>query len=660
MAQVSQLPHGMVYNREPIWKDETMKNNVFETPLQQVMYLDKYARWNHTLNRREDWDETVVRVMDFLLAKIRSHFNEDVPKEVTEAFFEFSRAFYSLEVLPSMRILQMAGEPLERCNVGAYNCAFLPIDSPEALAELLYILMQGTGVGFSVEHSHVIKWPVVIPPQEDAKPITFKIADTTESWCDALKYGINTWLAGGDVEFDYSAIRPYGARLKTKGGKASGPAPLRHLLEFTKKTIQSRAGKYLRSIDLHDIACYCGQIVQVGGVRRAALISLSDITDENMREAKKGKFWNKHPQRMMANNSAVYTSHKDLIFHFFDEFQALQRSGTGERGIFNRGGFIPPARRSLKDIPFGMNPCGEIILRPRQFCNLSIAVCRASDTYSTLRKKVYLATFIGVVQSLLTDFKYLSSDWKKNCEEERLLGVDITGQYDNINIFMEGENLRDLRDHAVFTAEKFAKLFKINMPAAVTCVKPSGNSAQLLNCSSGVHPRYAPYYIRRIRIGAGTTMAKFLISSGVPYNPETGSDPEHPRVLVFDFPIASPGHGPTREDVGLLEQLEYWLNIKKHYTEHNPSCTIYVKPDEWTTLYKWLCDHFDHVTGLSFLPYDGGHYPLMPYEEISKEKYAELMSKFPKLDFEEFYRMDKKDETEFQKEFACTGDKCEF
>ena len=766
------------------------------------------------------------------------------------------------------------------------NCAYLPLESPKDFADLLYILMQGTGVGFSVEDVYVKNWPKVSAPRPVPR-LVVEIADTTESWCDAVEFAIMGALDGRDVEFDYSAIRPFGAPLKTKGGKASGPAPLRRLLEFIKKTIRNREGKQLRAIDLHDIACYCGQIVQVGGVRRAALISISDPQDEEMKKAKNGKFWTHHPQRMMANNTVAFDTEEEFHQYFEEEFTNLKESGTGERGLFfrfaldeqlpvrrdghHRFGLNPcvtgdtiiatvagprtfkqladdgrdvlvhawhpttkvPVIRWMRrphmtrqntallevefdsglkvrctpdhsfysfrgkkvqakdltvgasvrawsmsqhrdgqlrvhgwdasanranhqwvhrmlwemahgEIPEGMvlhhkdgdptnnvldnleltdpithnrihyperlaagfdghapnhkvvaireagtgdvyngcvddahsyiilDPeavsglmsgivsanCGEIILRPRQFCNLSIAVCRETDTIQTLLAKVKAATLFGLIQSTMTHFTYIDERWERNCRDEHLLGVDITGQFDNIQLFTPA-NMSRLQEAVNKTVEQWSTVLQIPMSAATTCVKPSGNSAQLLNTSSGVHPRYAPYYIRTIRIGAGTTMAKFLIKSGVPHAPEIGQDPNKPSVWVFSFPIAAPKGNPTRHDVRALDQLEHWKLLKTFYTEHNPSCTIYVKPEEWDSVERWLQDNREIVGGLSFLPFDGGEYELAPYKEISKNDYEEATMNFPKLNFEEFLKMDKKDETTVTRDYQCLGDKCE-
>lgn len=632
--------------------------NPFVTPIQELQFYDKYSRWSEKDGRRETWPETVKRVITF--------FQEELTRRKlslpTETWCELENAMLALESMPSMRIVQMAGPTLRRCNVGAYNCAYLPMDSWQAFSELLYILMQGTGAGFSVEVDHVDSLPR-IKRQHGQPGEKYTVPDTTEGWCNALLKGLNLWSNGYDIDFNFSKIRPQGAVLKTKGGRASGPEPLRQLLLFTRDKILSAQGRRLNPIEAHDIACFCGQIVQVGGVRRAALISLSDLDDRDMRDAKQGQFWLHNVQRSMANNSAVYHDRPRSAV-FMEEWLALLRSGTGERGIFNRGGLktqLPKRRKKVAD--FGVNPCGEIILRPRQFCNLSIAVARANDTSESLARKVRLAAIFGTMQSLLTDFRYLSEDWSKNCEEERLLGVDITGQMDcpllrpdNID---RAPLLDRLKNVAIETNQEYASLFSINPSAAVTCVKPSGNSAQLFNCSSGLHPRYASFYIRRIRIGAYTPIAQLLKDAGVPYFPEVGQSVQSATVLVFEFPVAAPDGAPTRHDLSAIGQLENWMDLKQWFCEHNPSQTVYVSDEEWPAVGAWVYDRFDGIGGLSFLPRDGGTYELAPYEEITKEQFDKRTKAMPVIDFAKLSDYEKEDMTEVNREFACVGDRCE-
>jgi ribonucleoside-diphosphate reductase alpha chain len=639
----------------------------FVTPIQALQFADKYARWNPQERRRETWEEAVKRVMNFFFEGTKGAGQEGWNSPLTfDEWDELWKGMLNMEALPSMRILQMAGPALERCNVGAYNCAYLPIDSFQSFGDLLYILMQGTGCGFSVEASYVDKLPR-IKKQGRGPWAQHIIPDTTEGWCNALVYGLGVWSRGGDVEFDYSLIRPQGAVLKTKGGRASGPDPLRQLLGFARARTLAKQGGRLTTLDCHDIACYCGQIVQVGGVRRAAEISLSDFDDRDMREAKSGQFWESNPQRAMANNSVVYEEPPSAV-EFMEEWLSLAKSGTGERGIFNRQGMVATSPKRRKGVDFGTNPCGEIALRPRQFCNLSIAVARPGDSWEDLKRKVRLAAIFGTLQSTLTTFKYLDERWKANCEDERLLGVDITGQMDceilrplnddPIEMAREWE-LEGLRETVVATNREYAGRLGVGPSAATTCVKPSGNSAQLFNCSSGLHPRYAAYYIRRLRIGAYTPVAKLLIASGVPFEPEVGQTRETASVLVFEYPVASPPGALTRHDLSALQQLENWLAWKRHYTEHNPSVTIYVEPDEWPQVGAWVWTHFNEIGGLSFLPKDGGIYALAPYEEITKEEYERRMGAFPDVDFGRLSAFEIEDSTEVNREFACTGDKCE-
>ena len=633
--------------------------NPFVTPTQELQFYDKYARWSPEKMRRETWEETGDRVFDFFW---RNTPLSSLPTAGANLRNELRDAMLQLDALPSMRIMQMAGPALERCNVGAYNCAYTPIDEIFAFSELLYVLMQGTGCGFSVETEYVEHFPRV-KKQKHARPDRYVVDDTTEGWCEALRLGLEHWFDGHDVDFDFSAIRPQGAVLKTKGGRASGPDPLKQLLAFARKRVLSRQGAELSSLDLHDIACMCGSIVQVGGVRRAAEISLSDLDDEDMRYAKFGSFGQDHPERYMANNSAVYRT-KPSMRKFMEEWTALAMSGSGERGIFNRRGIQSQIPKRRKKAKFGINPCGEIVLRPRQFCNLSIAVARVDDTPETLEAKVRIAAIFGTLQSTLTKFNYIKSDWKNNCEDERLLGVDITGQMD-CPLLRPGapgrtELLTRLKRTAVRANQEWSEIFGINPSAAVTCVKPSGNSAQFLNCSSGIHPRYAKFYIRRFQIGAYTPTGKLLKSAGVPYQVPHNENPDNPSVLVFEFPMKSPEGAITRHDMNAIEQLDNWLDWKRYYTEHNPSATIYVDgEEEWLKAGAWVYGHWDYVGGIAFLPKDGGNYLLPVYEEIDEQRYTELAAAMPKIDFSKLSDFEREDMTEINREFACLAGVCE-
>jgi ribonucleoside-triphosphate reductase len=635
----------------------------FVTPIQELQFVDKYARWNPTAKRRETWDEAVDRVIDFFIAEC----DPTMEKLGAEEWITLRNSMLEMRAMPSMRIVQMAGPALARCQVGAYNCAYLPIDCFQSFGELLYILMQGTGCGFSVERSYIDQLPPV-EGQHNRMQGTHVIPDTTEGWCDALVLGLEVWAGGGDIVFDSSQIRPQGAVLRTKGGRASGPEPLKQLLDFARGKVVNRAGGRLSSLDAHDIACFCGQIVQVGGVRRAAEISLSDFEDREMREAKTGSFWLQNPQRAMANNSVVYEEKPGPVA-FLEEWTALVGSGTGERGIFNRQGAVATRPWRREPAQFGVNPCGEIMLRPREFCNLSIAIARPGDTPEELGRKVQTAAVFGTLQSMLTRFNYIRPEWKENCEEERLLGVDITGQMDceilrptNPDDGFTFRNTRSylldrLRDIAIRTNWLAAEKLGVEPSVAVTCIKPSGNSAQLFNCSSGLHPRYAPFYIRRLRIGAYTPVGKLLKKKGVPWHPEVGQTAEGATVLVFEYPVASPAGAVTRHDMSAISQLENWLEWKRLYTEHNPSVTIYVEPDEWVAVGAWVWEHWKAIGGLSFLPKDGGLYNLAPYEEVEQGEYEQRMKDLPVVDFSELEEVE--DMTEVNREFACTGDRCE-
>jgi ribonucleoside-diphosphate reductase alpha chain len=633
--------------------------------IQEVQFFDKYSRWNEQLGRRETWDETVERVWEF--------FKKHTPlaKLDDSTYAMLFDAFERQEVLPAMRIVQMAGPALERCNVGAYNCSYSPIESFKDIADILYILMQGTGAGFSVEKKYVNKLPAVGAKQ--ALIGFHTVEDTTEGWANSVLAALDAASRGFRVEFDYSQVRAKGTRLKTKGGVASGPEPLMNLHNFIyRKFDERRSFGHLRPIDVYDIVCMVGYIVEVGGVRRAALMCLCDLDDEEMKNAKQGEFWNENPQRSRSNNSAVYDS---LVppSAFAEEFASLKASGTGERGIFNRE--VARVRSRIdgnSERDFGTNPCGEIILRPRQFCNLSIAVARRGDSLDDLARKVRLATVFGTLQATLTNFNYISPKFKENCEEERLLGVDITGQLDNevfSDIFRHGETilsnsgrdeyddlLADLGDVAGETNYVLAKQFGIPHARAITTVKPSGNSSQLLDCSSGLHPRFSPYYIRRLRIGADSPVAKVLEEVGVPGEMGIGET----TIKVFSFPVKSPDGSVTRHESSAIRQLNYWAYMTM-YTDHNPSCTVYVKPHEWEHVEQWLRDHFDGVNGLSFLPYDGGVYQQAPYEEITEQQYNELASAMPdSVNWPELLKKyEQTDTTTSARELACLGGVCE-
>jgi ribonucleoside-triphosphate reductase len=564
------------------------------------------------------------------------------------------------EAFPSLRLFQMAGPAAERCNISIYNCSYRAIDSLSAFWEILYILMQGTGAGFSVEKQYVDRLPS-IDKGANYSVGGYAITDTTEGWCQALAFGLLHWFAGYEVTFDYSRVRPAGTRLKTKGGWASGPDPLRSLLEFVRGVVSRHwpAGGKLSPLEAHDIVCKIGEVVVVGGVRRSALLSLSDLGNREMRDSKQGRFWEDTPWRAMANNSAVYIE-KPTIEEFRLEWEALANSGTGERGIWNRGGYtaVKPMRRS--DSEWGVNPCGEIALRNQGLCNLSRAIARPDDTVASLRAKVTAAAAFGTLQSALIDFGYLPDEWRRNCEEERLLGVTIDGAMD-CPLLRPGALGRDgllveLRDLAIRTNRDWAVKLGIKASAAVTTMQPGGNGPQLFGCSSGLHTRYAPYYIRRFRATKADPLSQLLIESGVTWNEEVGGRSD---TVVFDFPVAAPIGALVRSDLSALAQFGNWLTFKKHWTEHNPSVTIYVKPGEWEELGREVYRNWDFVGGLSFLPEDGGVYELAPYEAVSEARYQELMAKQPTIDFTRLGEFERSDATSFVGEVSCVAGACE-
>lgn len=623
----------------------------FPTALQYYQFISKFSKWNEVLGRRETWGECVDRVMNFFSSKeFYGKLSEEDDKDL--------RAYLQrMDATPAMRVIQMAGPALERCEVGVYNCSYLPICDIKSFSELLYILMQGTGAGFSVERQYVNLIPPVIR-QTGKAPKKITVIDDTEGWCDALDAGLNAWVSGKDVEFDFSNIRASGTRLKTKGGRASGPGPLMELMAFAKNLILSKQGESLSDIDCHDLACKVGKIVQVGGVRRASEISLSDLNSTSMRDAKSGTWWNNHLQRTMANNSAVYVK-KPSDIEFMEEWTALAKSGSGERGIFNREGVNASLPKRRKPNTFGTNPCAEIILRPYQFCNLSIVVARENDTAETLAKKVRIATIFGTMQSCLTNFKYIRKEWKDNCEEERLLGVDITGQMDCplLRPSNKGRDklLANLKNVVSQTNEEYAKKFGIPRSAADTCVKPSGDSAVMFGCSSGIHARFSDYYIRRVREKSDSPVAHMLIDAGVPWIPAA----EDPALLAFEFPCASPKGAIIKTQQTAIDQLDNWLTWKRHWAEHSVSATIYVEPGEWLSACQWVYRNFDEISGISFLPRDNGTYTSTPYEEIDEAEYKRRVEAFPQVDWAKLSRYEKTDQTESAQTYACTSGVCE-
>lgn len=625
-----------------------------QTPYQQFIFYQFYARWSNEFGRRETWTEAVTRFMDYMKLKMGD-------KLTNREYIEVESAILNQDICPSMRLLWSAGQAAEGSNVCAYNCAYIAPTSWQDISEIMYVSMCGAGCGFSAEKENVNLFPTIKKQTGTVHP-TIIVEDSREGWCNAFKTAAEIWTNGGDVELDYSLVRPAGAKLKTMGGRASGPQPLVDLMEYTRTKILSRQGKKLTTLDIHDIICQVGQIVVAGGVRRSALISLSDLDDTAIRDSKKGKFWTDNPQRAMANNSAVYKS-KPSIGEFLEEWTALVNSGSGERGIFNRGEILNqvPARRAKKlqgQRIVGVNPCGEIYLRSKQFCNLSSIVVRPSDDMPNLLRKMRLATIVGTYQATLTDFSYLSEQWQRNCEEEQLLGVSITGYYDN-DIVRNDANLETLRAEAVKTNQKYAKRFGSNPSTAITCVKPHGNSGQLLGVGSGMHPWFSRYFIRRVRISAHDPLYEFAVDQGVPVNPEVGSTAETATTFVLEFPVKAPDGAVTSSEVSAMEMLTEWQRLKRHFTEHNPSVTVYADSDEWLGVADFVYKNWSDVGGLSFLPRTEHVYELAPYEAITEGEYLKRVEELGEIDFSMLKFYESNDQTTGAKELACVAGICE-
>ena len=633
------------------------------TPYQDFIHLSRYSRWLPDEGRREQWDETVDRLIGFFDRHLSENYEgfkfEKYKKEIRKNVLDLS-------VMPSMRALMTAGPALERDGVAGYNCSYLHINKPRCFDEMMYILMCGTGVGFSVERNFVENLPTISEEFADSDT-TIVVADSKIGWAKAYRELISLLIGGQVPKWDLSKIRPSGARLKTFGGRASGPKPLDELFRFTVDTFKKAAGRKLTSIECHDVCCKIAEIVVVGGVRRSALISLSDLTDDRMRHAKDGQWWSTEPQRALANNSACYKS-KPEIGTFMDEWVSLYRSKSGERGLFNRDA----AKKQVEKIgddrrdsnyDFGTNPCSEIILRDKEFCNLSEVVVRADDTVETLKEKVRLATIIGTLQSTLTNFRYISSDWRKNCEEERLLGVSLTGIMDSKLTNGDGKQedlenlLKELRQVAVNTNKKISKELGINQSAAITCVKPSGTVSQLVDAASGIHSRHSQYYIRTVRADNKDPLCDFMKSKGFKAEPCVMKGD---KVTVFSFPIKSPDGAITREDKTAIEQLELWLTYQRCWCEHKPSVTISVREHEWLDVGAWVYNHFDEVSGISFLPYSEHSYKQAPYQECDEETYRELLSETPTdIDWSQLQEFEDDDQTSGSQTLACSGDSCE-
>ena len=633
--------------------------NYLPTDYQNFIALSRYARWKDDEQRRETWIETVDRYMDYMDNHLKTNYNYTITKALKE---KLNESILSLGTMPSMRALMTAGIALDRCHVAGYNCSYIPVDSPRSFDECMYILMCGTGVGFSVERENVDKLPVVNEHFERSSTV-IKVGDSRPGWSRALRELISLLYAGQIPTWDVSEIRPAGARLKTFGGRASGPAPLIDLFKFCIQKFEGAKGRRLFPVECHDIMCKIGEVVVVGGVRRSALISLSNLGDDQMRHAKSGQWWENEGQRALANNSVAFKG-KPEMGTFMREWTSLYESKSGERGIFNRKAAKVKASengRRETEHEFGCNPCSEIILRPYQFCNLTEVVARETDDIMSLKNKVRMATILGTFQSTLTDFKYLRRVWKSNTEEERLLGVSLTGildcpvlSPDNSNLSF---NLQLLKEVAVETNKKFAKDLGIPQSTAITCVKPSGTVSQLVDSASGIHARHNPFYIRTVRGDNKDPLTQFMKESGIPAEPDV-MKPD--STTVFSFPMKSPTGAITRTEMTAVQQLEYWLMFQRSWCEHKPSVTISVKEDEWMDVGAWVYRNFDEVSGISFLPFSDHTYAQAPYQDINEEEYKELHGKMPtSIDWSKLADFEKEDTTSGSKELACTADACE-
>ena len=630
-----------------------MIETVFPSDYEHFIFKSRYARWREKDNRRETWAETVYRLVDYYDKTVSQ--NNPNPLGGLERQ-EIYDAIYNLEVMPSMRAVMTAGPALDRDHVAAYNCAYLPIDNPVAFDEAMYILMCGTGVGFSVEREYTEKLPEIPEELHDSGTVIY-VGDSKRGWAKSLRQLISM-LFGGDVpKWDVSGVRLAGERLKTFGGRASGPEPLVDLFTFVIEVFKKAAGRKLSTLECHDIMCKIGDVVVVGGVRRSAMISLSDVTDDRMREAKIGEWWRHNGHRRLANNSAVYGKHKPGMSLFLKEWTSLYESQSGERGFFSRYACQAVAGRNGRRDPnhkFGTNPCSEIILRPFQFCNLSEVVVRSDDTVESLKRKARVAAILGTIQSTFTDFKYLRKIWRTNCEEERLLGVSLTGILDNPKL-LKDNRFGEIKQVVIDTNKEWAERLGVNASTATTCVKPSGTVSQLVNSASGLHGRFAPYYIRTVRADVKDPMTEFLIAQGVPNEP----DVMNASNVVFSFPVKSPKGSILRDDLTAVQNLELWKLLQDEWCEHKPSVTINVKEHEWMEVGSWVYENFDSLSGVSFLPYDGGSYKQAPYQEITEEEFKQWTQKMPAIDWLKLQEFELEDTTTGTQELACSGGVCE-
>jgi len=619
---------------------------------QQFIHKSRYARWIPEHSRREEWHETVNRYVDFW--KDREQINE---KEALKLF----NAIHNLEVMPSMRCMMTAGKALDKDNVAGFNCSYLHIDSPRSFDELMYVLMCGTGVGFSVERNFINKLPEIAESFHQTDSLIV-VSDSKIGWASAFRELIAMLYAGKIPQWDVSRVRGSGERLKTFGGRASGPEPLVDLFNFCVEVFQKAKGRKLTSIECHDVCCKIADIVVVGGVRRSALISLSNLSDQRMSKAKSGDWWRNEGHRRLANNSVAYTEKPDFE-SFLSEMQTMYESKAGERGIFSRVAAQKIAGRNGRrdaDHEFGTNPCSEIILRSNQFCNLSEVVVRADDTLATLKKKVETAAIIGTLQATLTDFRYLRNLWKRNTEEEALLGLSLTGIMDHPVIGVSSDKtaqwLEELKLVAIKTNKKWAEKLGITQSVAITCVKPSGTVSQLVDSASGIHPRFSKHYIRRVRSDAKDPLAQFMSTAGFPVEQDTMS----PASLVYSFPVKSPKTSTTVKQVGAMQQLALWKTYQNSWCEHKPSITVYYTDDEFLQVAQWIWDNFDICSGISLLPVSDHVYQQAPYEDISAEKYKELVAEMPKdVDWSDLEQYEMEDNTTGSQELACVGGACE-
>ena len=637
-----------------------MPSNYLPTSYQEFIHLSRYSRWLPSEGRRETWNETVTRYFDFFTEHVKEMCEFDISDKIRN---ELEVSVLGQRVMPSMRCLMTAGEALKRENMAGYNCSYIAVDRIQAFDEILYILMNGTGVGFSVERQFVVELPRISEEFHESDTL-ITVADSKMGWAKAFKELMGMLYIGQIPRWDLSRIRPSGAPLKTFGGRASGPAPLENLFNFVTNILKGAAGRKLTSLECHDIVCKIAEVVVVGGVRRSALISLSNLSDDRMRHAKAGQWWEQNPQRALANNSAAYTEKPDMGI-FMDEWKALYDSKSGERGIFNRESANRMAaingRREVEGHHFGTNPCSEIILRSRETCNLSEVVVRPEDTKESLLDKVRLATILGTFQSTLTNFKYVSAAWKKNCSEERLLGVSLTGIMDNslTNGKTKGlENLlEELKAHAVKVNKEWAKKLGIPQSVAITCVKPSGTVSQLVDAASGIHARHNPYYVRTVRGDKKDPLTKMMTDMGFPVEDDVMNPT---NTAVFSFPMKVDKGAVFRTDMSAIEQLELWLTYQKHWCEHKPSVTISVKEDEWMEVGSWVYKNFDWMSGVSFLPFSEHSYQQAPYQDTNKEGYEILLDKMPKeVDWTKLSEYESQDMTVGAQELACVSGACE-